>query len=100
MLANSDPNMQEAATTVYRLSKEEKIRQQCEAREDYYRRTVGRERLLKETLVELEKTTAERDRSAAELEKAVAELEKLTSKYRNALEKLAELGINVEENSD
>ena len=49
MYAESDEYLQEAADTVYKLTQEEKIRQQCEAREDYYRRTAGRERLLRET---------------------------------------------------
>lgn len=50
MLAKSDKYLQEAADSIYELTQEEKIRQQCEAREDYYRRTVGRERMLKEAL--------------------------------------------------
>lgn len=49
MYAESDDNLKEAATSIYKLTQDEKIRQQCEAREDYHRRTVGRERLLKET---------------------------------------------------
>ena len=38
MLAQNNQDIQEAAATVYQLTQEEKIRQQCEAREDYYRR--------------------------------------------------------------
>ena len=49
MYAESDDNLREAATSIYKLTQDEKIRQQCEAREDYHRRTAGRERLLKET---------------------------------------------------
>ena len=37
MLAGSSTFLEEAAETAYRLSAEEKIRMQCEAREDYYR---------------------------------------------------------------
>ncbi len=97
MLAREDENLQSAVCTVARLTKEEKIRLQCEAREDYYRRTAGRERLLKETTAKLGQTaakldqavaardqfetnwkqaTAERDQAAAERDWAVAELEK------------------------
>ena len=38
MLAQNNPEIQDAVVTVYQLTQEEKIRQQCEAREDYYRR--------------------------------------------------------------
>lgn len=38
MLAQNNQDIQEAVVTVYQLTQEEKIRQQCEAREDYYRR--------------------------------------------------------------
>ena len=34
-------------------SHRKKIRQQCEAREDYYRRTVGREELLRQSEIRL-----------------------------------------------
>lgn len=38
MLAVNDQAFTEAATTIYQLSEDERIRQQCEAREDYLRR--------------------------------------------------------------
>lgn len=38
MLAENDEYIREASDTVYKLTQEEKIRLQCEAREDYYRR--------------------------------------------------------------
>ena len=111
MLAREDENLQSAVCTVARLTKEEKIRLQCEAREDYYRRTAGRERLLKETTARLGQTaakldqavaardqfetnwkqaTAERDQAAAERDWAVAELEK-------ALRVIRERGIALSE---
>ena len=77
MLAETNKAIADAVTTVRQLTQEEKIRQQCEAREDYYRRTAGREKLL-------QKTTAERDQ-------AIAEKERL-------LQFLKERGINITEN--
>lgn len=38
MLAQKNEYLQEASETVYKLTQEEEIRLQCEAREDYYRR--------------------------------------------------------------
>lgn len=41
MLAQNNEYIREASETIYQLTQEEKIRQQCEAREDYYRRQRG-----------------------------------------------------------
>ncbi len=64
MLAENNQYIEDAVATVCQLTQEEKIRQQCEAREDYYRRTAGREKRLKQT-------TKERD----ELKEALAQKE-------------------------
>ena len=90
MLAREDENLQNAVCTVARLTKEEKIRLQCEAREDYYRRTAGRERLLKET-------TAELNRTAAKLDQATTERDQVTAKLERALELLRAHGIDPSE---
>ena len=41
MLAQNNEYIRQASETIYQLSQEEAIRQQCEAREDYYRRQKG-----------------------------------------------------------
>ena len=41
MLAENNEYIRQASETVYQLTQEEAIRQQCEAREDYYRRQRG-----------------------------------------------------------
>ncbi|MDE6743866.1 MAG: Rpn family recombination-promoting nuclease/putative transposase [Lachnospiraceae bacterium] len=69
MLAENNQSIEDAVTTVRQLTQEEKIRQQCEAREDYYRRTAGREKLLK-------KTTMERDELKEQLSQKDAEIAK------------------------
>ena len=45
MLASNNTMIENAAETIYRLSADEAIREQCEAREDYYRlqRTIQKE---------------------------------------------------------
>lgn len=48
MLAQKNQCIGEAAETIYQLSQEEKIRLQCEAREDYYRTQLGWQNMLKE----------------------------------------------------
>ena len=42
MLAQNNEYIEQASETIYQLSQEEAIRQQCEAREDYYRRENGK----------------------------------------------------------
>lgn len=59
MLAKTNQYIGDAVTTVRQLTQEEKIRQQCEAREDYYRRTAGRDKLLTDTILERDKLSAE-----------------------------------------
>lgn len=60
MLAKSDKYIQEAADSIFELTQDEKILQQCEAREDYRRRTAGRERMLKEALEEVQQILEEK----------------------------------------
>ncbi len=69
MLAKNNQYIKDAVATVRQLTQEEKIRQQCEAREDYYRRTAGREKRLK-------KVTGERDELKEELSQKEAEIAK------------------------
>ena len=47
MLAQNNEYIEQASETIYQLSQEEAIRQQCEAREDYYRRENGKKAEMK-----------------------------------------------------
>ena len=93
MLAKSDKYMQEAVASVYNLTQEEKIRQQCEAREDYRRRTVGRERMLKEALEEKEQLMAEKELWTSEKEQLTSEKDQLSSELEHLRQLLLEHGI-------
>jgi hypothetical protein len=90
MLAEKDPYIKEAAAGVYRLTQEDKIRQQCEAREDYYRGHRSLERTL-------EKVTAERDAVVAEKEKITAEKELLASENQKVTAEKKLLASEVEQ---
>lgn len=86
MLAKNNQYIEDAVTTVRQLTQDEKIRQQCEAREDYYRRTAGREKLLKKTTLERDQYFAENkdlknqlSQKNAALVKKDAEIERLRS---------------------
>lgn len=77
MLAEKNDAIREAFETIYQLSREEEIRLQCEAREDYYRRQrdvhihYGNE---------LKKKDSEIEKRDAEIFNLRAELDQLKSK--------------------
>lgn len=73
MLAQENEDIREASDTIYQLSQEEEIRQQCEAREDYYRR----QRSVQNRIKNLEKANEEKDALIAALKAEIEQLKKL-----------------------
>lgn len=71
MLAVNNSFMEEAAETVYQLSAEEKIRMQCEAREDIYRQQRYMVKKA-EKVYELEACNAALQKSNAEKDEEIA----------------------------
>ncbi len=55
MLAQNNETIVEAASTVYKLTQEERIRMECEAREDYYRTQRDMQLIMKRSTEKLEK---------------------------------------------
>lgn len=77
MLAQNNKYIEEASATVYQLSQEERIRLECEAREDYYRTQLGMQQMLDEKDAALEAQTAQLTAQAAQIEALNAEINKL-----------------------
>ncbi len=77
MLAKSDKHMAEATSTIYQLTQEEKVRQRCEAVEDYYRRTAGRETLLAKRTEELQQANADKEQLSVQVEQLNTDKEQL-----------------------
>ena len=71
MIAANNQAITEAATTIYQISEDERIRQQCEAREDYLRRQRGIQRMMEELTKEKQELLNENER----LKKRIRELE-------------------------
>lgn len=69
MLAQNNETIKEASSTVYQISQEERIRMECEAREDYYRTQRGIQKMLEQSAAKIETLTAENESLAAENEK-------------------------------
>lgn len=82
MLAQKDDVIKDASHTIYQLTQEEKIRLQCEAREDYYRRQnyVEEEFARKDAaLAEKDTIIAEKDAALAEKDAEIDQLKKFLS---------------------
>lgn len=78
MLAKDNAYIADAASTVYKLSQEEMIRLQCEAREDYYRTQLG----LK---YEMEKRNSEIESLSAEVRNLSTENQTLSTENKKLL---------------
>ncbi len=72
MVASKDPAIFAAANTIYKLSEDERIRQQCEAREDFLRRELATQREREELHAQL----AQKDEEIARLKALLAEKDK------------------------
>ena len=85
MVAAKNRMIDDAATTIYQLTEDERIRQQCEAREDYLRRQRGIQEMLEEQrqqLTEKDKQLTEKDQQIAEMQKIIEELRQETKMLR------------------
>ena len=77
MLAKHDTSLSAAAETIYELSEDERIQQECEAREDFILRQQGLTDMITEqeqTIAEQEQTIAERDQTITDLKQEIAKL--------------------------
>ena len=72
MLSQNNEYLKEASETVYHLTQEEKVRLQCQAREDYYRRMKG----IQEKFEQYKAEKIQSDAKIAELKQQIAALKK------------------------
>lgn len=89
MLAQKDAIIEEASDTIYHLTQEEQIRQQCEARADFLYWQRRRERYIQELEEELAQkdallatTIAEKDAAIMEKDATIAEKDALIAKLQ------------------
>ena len=89
MFAEKNEFISEAAKTLYQLSVDEKIRRQCEEREEYYRvqRTIAREK--QQALDELAHIRSELTKSQSELSNTQSELSNTQSELSNTQSELS-----------
>lgn len=78
MLAKNNKYIKEASETIYQLTQDEQIREQCEAREDYYRRMQG----MDDMLAEMGAALAEKDDTINEQAALIADLKAQLARYQ------------------
>lgn len=82
MLAQNNDYIKEAADTVFRLCQDERVRMECEAREDYYRTQLGIQQMMDRQAATLEAQAAELQSQAAELQTQAAKLQSQTTELQ------------------
>lgn len=88
MLAAQNEYLEEATQELYKCNSDDIIRQQCRAREDYYRRQRTREKALKDASEERDRLAEENKQLAVKNEQLATEKEQLaTEKEQLATEK-------------
>ena len=95
MVAAKNRMIDDAATTIYQLTEDERIRQQCEAREDYLRRQRGIQEMLEEQKNQLEeqknllkeqgRKLTEKDQQLTEKDQQIAEQKKIIEELQKKL---------------
>ena len=78
MLAAENANIAEAAKTMYELSQDERIRQQCLAREDYYKRQSS----LTKRLAKQEMRLAEIDEQLSQKDEQLSQKDRIIDQQR------------------
>ena len=103
MLAAQDNYISEAASTIYQLSEDERIRQECEAREDFLKRQKGMQKRIARMGKEIDDLaennsllTAQNDHLTAELSKSNAELAQRNKEIAELNALLAAHGIKTD----
>ena len=85
MLAQNNHYFKEASETVYELTQEERIRQQCLAREDYNRTMKGIENdfaALKAGLADANQQLSEKEQQLSEYQQHIQALEAQLAEYQ------------------
>ena len=90
MVAAKNRMIDDAATTIYQLTADERIRQQCEAREDYLRRQRGIQQMLEEQrqqLAEKDQQLTEKDQQLTEKDQQLTEKDQQLTEQKQQLMK-------------
>ncbi len=98
-LAAKDPIFTDAARTAVVLSEDEKIRLQCEAREDYYRRTGWKDEYIEKLTAENQQLASEKQQLTAERQQWISENQQLTAEIQRLRQLLQDAALPTSQNS-
>ncbi len=91
MIAEKNEAMQEVSQAIYEFSADELIRQQCRARDDYYRKERTRER-------DEAAMTAKIKEQAATIEKLTAKLAEMSDSFATLTKEAERMKVQLEQN--
>ena len=74
MLAQNNEYIKEAADTIFRFCQDERVRMECQAREDHYRTQLGIQQMMDRQAAEIQSRNAEIEAQAAEIQSQNAEI--------------------------
>ncbi len=83
MIAQNDEFIREAAETIFRLSQDERIRRECEAREDYYRTQLGIQQMMDRQTAALESQAAQIELQADKIQSQTAQIQSQTAQIQS-----------------
>ena len=100
MLASNNTMIENAAETIYRLSADEAIREQCEAREDYYRlqRTIQKEIDQQKSQIDEQKTQI--DEQKTQLDEQKTQISRQQSQLEKQQTQLEQQKSQLEQKDD
>ena len=84
MLAQKDSVINEAAAKMYPLTEDQRIREQCFAREDYIRRERDRDRYFTTEIQKRDDMLVQKDATIADKDATIAALKAQLTKYQAA----------------
>lgn len=96
MLSKSNPEIGEASATVYKLSQDEKIRMQCEDREEYFRRMRTQQRVKEMLIQENEQLTQQTKQLTRQTEQLTQQTEQLTQQTKQLTQQLSSKDIQIQ----
>ncbi len=97
MLVRQNPELQDTATAICQLTMEEKIRMECESREEFLRREATTVKLKAIAEAERDQAVARLNQAVTERDQAIAERDQTATKLNQALQLLKLHGIDVNE---
>lgn len=97
MLATKNKYIQEASETIYKLSLKEKIRLQCEAREDYYRRKKSSQLFQEQQIAEIKRQSSQIKQQSSEIERQNSEIERQNSKIERQNSKIEQQAAIIQQ---